>query len=59
MFTAIILISLKIYFELIKFKNSTYPVEAFAGEIGTEVETPQVKACTPEAPCISGAVRSG
>ena len=59
MFTAIILISLKIYFELIKFKNSTYPVEVFAKEIGTEVETSRVKACTPEATCILGAVRGG
>ena len=59
MFTTIIIISFKINLELINFKNLTYPVVAFAGEIGTEVGTPQVKACTPEATCISRAVRSG
>ena len=47
MFTTIILISLKINLELIKFTNLVYPIEAFEGEIGTEVVTPQVKACTP------------
>ena len=52
MFTTIILISLKIDLEKIEFKNITYPVEAVAGEIGTE-------ASTPEATCISGAERSG
>ena len=59
MFTTTILISLKINLELIKFKKLTYPVEALAEEIGTEVETPQVEVCTPGATCMSGAVRSG
>ena len=59
MFTTFILISLKINLDWIEFKNQTYPVEAFAKEIATEAETPQVKACTPEATCISRAVRSG
>ena len=40
-------------------KNLTGPVEAFAGALGMEVETPQIKDCTPEPTCISGAVSSG
>ena len=35
--------TLKTNSEIIKFTNLTHPVEAFAGEIGTEVEAPQIK----------------
>ena len=58
MFITIILISLKINLKFIKFKNLTYPVEAFAGDIGMAVETSHVKDCMPEATCVSGAVRT-
>ena len=39
--------------------NLTYPVEVFAGEIGTNEETPQAKRCSPKATYFSGAVGSG
>ena len=59
MLTTIILISLKIILELTGFKILTYPVEAFAEVIETDVETPQAKPRTPGATCILRAVRSG